>query len=108
MTKEKLKSVFQFYAEMLNREAQRRAQFSGEAPHTDPKQFTGMEARTHFVFPASKELAHLRFMCEEACKFVDANRVEKAMRWLGFLQGVLFARGFYSLNDLKKHSRPEA
>jgi hypothetical protein len=50
--------------------------------------------------------AHLKYMCVEAQKFVDEGRVEKAMRWLGFLQGVLWESGEFSLDDLKEHSRP--
>jgi hypothetical protein len=53
-------------------------------------------------------LGYLKFICIEAAKFVDEGRIEKAMRWLGFLQGVLWARGFYSLDDLKNHSRPDS
>lgn len=38
----------------------------------------------------------------------DAGRSEavgKAMRWLGYIQGVLNARGLYSCADLRDHSR---
>ena len=114
MTREKLKSVFQFYLDVLTRESQRRelnegTPSPGRPKHvrSEPKQFSGEDERSHFVVPPAGEVAHLRFMCIEASKFVDAGRVEKAMRWLGFLQGVLWARGFYSLEDLKNHSRPD-
>jgi hypothetical protein len=100
MTKEKLALVFRFYLRVLTMEAGRRRP-------CDPKRFSDNEARQHFINPPSGELAHLRFMCIEAQQFVDEDRTEKAMRWLGFLQGVLWARGFYSLDDLKNHSRPD-
>ena len=29
----------------------------------------------------------------------------KAMRWLGYIQGILRATGFYSLEELKEHSK---
>ena len=29
----------------------------------------------------------------------------KAMRWLGFIQGALYAYGYYSLEEVKDHSR---
>jgi hypothetical protein len=29
----------------------------------------------------------------------------KAMRWLGFMQGIMYARGFFTLEELKDHSR---
>ncbi len=108
MTKEKLKRVFQFYFDVLTDEARRRSQqLRLPQPYTEPRQFSECEAQQHFVLPAYNELAHLRFMCIEAQKFVDEDRIEKAMRWLGFLQGVLWARGFYSLDDIKNHSRPD-
>jgi hypothetical protein len=100
MTKEKLASVFQFYLRALTMEA-------GRLHPCDPKRFSDSEAKMHFIMPPRTELAHLRFMCIEAQKFIDEDRIEKAMRWLGFLQGVLWARGFYSLDDLKNHSRPD-
>lgn len=31
----------------------------------------------------------------------------KAMRWLGFIQGQLSARGFFSISQLRDHSREE-
>jgi len=108
VTKEKLKSLFQFYFQRLSEERKRRHAFSSMFPgselYIDPRQFSEYEADQHFINSPWSELAHLRFMCVEAQKFVD---IEKAMRWLGFLQGVLWSRGFYSLNDLKNHSRPE-
>lgn len=32
----------------------------------------------------------------------------KAMRWLGFAQGMLVARGIYNLDEVKQHSRDKA
>ena len=106
MTKDKLRSVFQFYQQTLDIESQRRARFPSGNPHIGPRQFSVDEARTHFMLPPPNELAHFRFMCAEAQKFIDGDRVEKAMRWLGFLQGALWARGYYSLDDVRKHSMP--
>ncbi len=54
------------------------------------------------VSAASNMIAHLKFMCVSAPTFADNA---KAMRWLGFLQGVLWARGFFTLEELKGHSR---
>lgn len=37
---------------------------------------------------------------------LDARKpLEKAMRWLGYVQGVLHAFGYFTLNDLRDHSR---
>lgn len=35
------------------------------------------------------------------------ERREKRMRWLGFVQGVLYAIGDFSVDELKDHSRPD-
>jgi hypothetical protein len=38
-------------------------------------------------------------------RFPSDGSEKKAMRWLGWVQGVLVAKGFFSLEDVKKHSR---
>lgn len=48
-------------------------------------------------------LSHIHYMCLEAEKLLKENRFEKATRWLGFVQGVLWAAGVYTLDDLKEH-----
>ncbi len=98
MTKEKLKSIFAFY----------RAGLDHCWPSVAPRQLR--EDRTKLAssdLATDEKAAHYKFMCDEACRFVDADRIEKAMRWLGFLQGVLWSTRVYSLDDLKNHSRPD-
>jgi len=48
---------------------------------------------------------HLIFMCQEAATF--SNR-EKAMRWLGFIQGALWTKGLATIDELKDMNRPTA
>ena len=65
--------------------------------------------------PGQQEHAnHLLWMCEETRKFLargedwshpTQGNVEKAMRWLGFIQGGLWAGGIYSIEDMKNHNR---
>jgi hypothetical protein len=50
---------------------------------------------------------HLHWMCQEAQAFPEKNKVEKAMRWLGFVQGVLWCLGDKSLDDLRDDSKPD-
>lgn len=38
-------------------------------------------------------------------RFPDDGSENKAMRWLGFCQGVLLATGVFTLDELKDHSR---
>ncbi|RJO59537.1 hypothetical protein C4546_01525 [Candidatus Parcubacteria bacterium] len=52
------------------------------------------------------DLEHCHDMLDKIAEFVREGRMEKAFRWLGFVQGVLWASRVYSLTDLKNHNRP--
>jgi hypothetical protein len=52
-------------------------------------------------------LSHCHWMLDEIVVFLAEDRREKAMRWLGFLQGVLWEEGEYSIDDLMKHNFKE-
>jgi hypothetical protein len=52
-------------------------------------------------------LGHLRYMCEEGVKLVDQNRTEKAMRWLGFIQGAMWGLGYTSIGAMKELNKPD-
>ena len=58
--------------------------------------------------PSSKEerLAHIHEMLDEIEIFLEEERIEKAFRWLGFIQGCLWSTGFYTIEELKNHNRP--
>lgn len=61
--------------------------------------------------PAAAQLGHAMWMCSELegmserGEMSSAHAVEKAMRWLGFVQGVLWAAGVYSVDDMKDDNR---
>jgi hypothetical protein len=40
-------------------------------------------------------------------ELLDHGKKEKDCCWLGFIQGVFFAMGVKSLNELKNDSRPD-
>lgn len=97
MTDEKLKSIFQKYREHLDT----------VYPKVAPRQIS--DAETHGPVGNLSRIdttAHFKFMCDEAQLFVDQGRVEKAMRWLGFLQGSFWMDDVFTLDQLKKHSMP--
>ena len=50
-------------------------------------------------------LTHLRWVCQEIPKMLEDNKIEKAMRWLGFLQGALWALQIIDLETLKDDNR---
>ncbi len=53
------------------------------------------------------EFEHLISMTPRLHALLDEGRIEKAMRWLGFMQGALWGMGLFTLDELKEHSRPE-
>lgn len=52
-------------------------------------------------------LVHCHSMLDRIEEFVRAGRMEKASRWLGFVQGVLWAGGLFTLDQLKAHNKPD-
>jgi len=50
---------------------------------------------------------HLLAMIPEMREFLKQGRREKVFRWLGFIQGVLWLGGLFTLDELKNHSKPE-
>ncbi len=62
----------------------------------------------HATLSPSSEAAlnHCLGMLPKMIDFVDEGRIEKAFRWLGFIQGVLWDRGIYTLDALMNHNRP--
>jgi len=49
---------------------------------------------------------HLAFMCGEGASYAEERR-EKAMRWLGFVQGALWRDGYATIDTLKNMNRPD-
>lgn len=50
---------------------------------------------------------HLGWMMDETRVLVKDGRREKAMRWLGFIQGVIWATGMATIDDLKAMNKPD-
>ncbi|MFH0905391.1 MAG: hypothetical protein V1826_01585 [bacterium] len=46
-------------------------------------------------------------LADEAEEPDPTKRKEKAMRWLGFVQGVLVALGYCSIADMKRYNKPD-
>lgn len=48
---------------------------------------------------------HIRWMINEIPRMIDdPNKKEKANRWIGFIQGILWINGYYSINDMRGHT----
>jgi hypothetical protein len=60
-----------------------------------------------------RAMSHLHHMLDRLEAMVTGNEegvprdIEKAMRWLGFIQGVLWLHGDFTLDQMKEHNRCE-
>ena len=60
----------------------------------------------YFLYRTKSGLEHCHGMLDKIIEFVRENKMEKAFRWLGFVQGILWSSGICTLTDLKNHNRP--
>jgi len=84
MTREKLKSLFEKYQDHACERYQ-----ESDAPH-------------------GAYYLKIQDLCKRALGQVgilDVGRIEKAMRWIGFIQGVLWSLGDFTVDELRSHSR---
>ncbi len=51
--------------------------------------------------------AHAKWMLDSIEEFVAEDELDKANRWLGFIQGVFYSFGTYTINQMRDHNRPE-
>ena len=51
-------------------------------------------------------LAHCHQMLDKMQEFLDQGRVDKAFRWLGFVQGVLWSNYIFTIEEMANHNRP--
>jgi hypothetical protein len=58
------------------------------------------------ILPEAED--HCLWMCGQIPGFVAADRLGKAMRWLGFVQGVCWVAGVFSLEELQAMNRADA
>ena len=52
------------------------------------------------------KLNHCYWMINEAESFLKDDMIEKAFKWLGFVQGVLWSTHLYTIAELADHNRP--
>lgn len=65
------------------------------------KRYPAATARPHVNEPC-----HLLYMLDCIDAFMSEGRREKAMRWLGFAQGTVWALGWATIDEMKEHNRP--
>lgn len=49
---------------------------------------------------------HVKEMIGKIRAFLTEGRREKAFRWLGFIQGVFYSSGVYTIEEMANHNRP--
>ena len=72
-----------------------------------PKPFADMDARVGTsIYSRGKfeVMNHALWMCDQARAFMRQNRLAKAYRWIGMIQGILFMCGVFSIRELKGHN----
>lgn len=72
-----------------------------EVLHRYQKEITGHPMRMF-----DDHFSHCAAMIPQMEEFLAEGRRDKVFRWLGFIQGVLYAKGVYTIEQLKDHSRP--
>ncbi len=91
MTREKVLSVIEIYRHQFERL---------RVPKTD-------YPHDRRIMNQQDVLAHCHGMLDQMVLFVRDGRMDKVYRWLGFIQGCLWAEGLVPLEDLKNHNRPD-
>ena len=59
------------------------------------------------VHSSSNIFGHCLGMLDRMLEFIEEGRIDKTFRWLGFIQGCIWAEGIYTLEDLRGHNRPD-
>ncbi|MEK7519038.1 MAG: hypothetical protein AAB424_01905 [Patescibacteria group bacterium] len=50
-------------------------------------------------------LEHAHWMLSSIREFAQQGAFDTAFRWLGFVQGILWMTGVYSIDELRNHNR---
>lgn len=53
----------------------------------------------------AQALGHAVHMCSQIKGLVAEKKIDKAHRWLGFLQGILWTQGIFSIDEMRAHNR---
>ncbi len=96
MTGERIIQVVNFYGKILDR----------RHPQIRSLEFPENQ-RIYFSESAELVIGHVRSMIPRIREFVEQGRIEKAFRWLGFVQCAFWGLGIFTLNELKNHNRPD-
>lgn len=100
MTPEKTKEVLRKYLELLGSHRQQMPEGLYDVRYEDvPYKLPNSAINT--------EVSHAAWMCERAIEFVDEGRIEKAMRWLGWVNYAMWRCNILTLNAIKRACMPD-
>ena len=86
MTKEHISAVLKYYDELLSSDG--------------VVAICNNHATTH-----ADRLAHVHWMCQKAQEYCEQGELDKANRWLGFIQGVFSCEDLMSIEEMRSHNR---
>ncbi len=69
-----------------------------------PLDMLGGTAQSARLTWRADNLAHARWMCGEIKRLCEEEKTNKAMRWLGFVQGILWTMGVFTISELRSHN----
>lgn len=52
-------------------------------------------------------LKNAQYMAGRIKQLTGSGDLEKANRWLGFLQGIMWTQNIYTINEMRNQNRPE-
>ena len=52
----------------------------------------------------AEALGHAVHMCDQIKGLVAEKKLDKAHRWLGFLQGILWTQGIFTIDEMRAHN----
>ena len=73
----------------------------------DPAWLPVVSGRPHLPALTLTAAEHLLWMCETVLELAELDRFDKAMRWLGFIQGSLWALGWRTIEDVRRDNRKQ-
>lgn len=101
MDAKKVQSVLDIYE-------QRMLQLSARYPKIVPER-ADPTRKFHYLTNSEEvwqKTSHVWWAIRQCRTFVDAGRMDKAFRWLGFIQGALWDQGEYSVEEMANHNKP--
>jgi hypothetical protein len=100
MTPDQIKAVLRDYLDIVVKRLSLYA-----SPQDAPKQLHEDSYSAQRVDWPDKA-RHIAWMCQKAQELVDEGELDKAERWLGFIQGWLWSHDYRTINEMRDDRSP--